>query len=201
MLFDWHISIYDWAIWDSPAEAPQYLQKKKSVCYQTNIYLNIRYFYLGSILQLSFLYSVLIVNSWMCYLPDKYHHCWFNTLIQVYQIVIVFCSLFINFKYWWISELRTLEMPTEGQFWGGQFWVCHSSELPTLDYFDYINFKYSLVAAECHYEFDCSIIVSFTWNCSIRTWMAWISCGIWRKIELKYSLKEKKISLEGKCWH
>ena len=106
MLFDWHISIYDWAIWDSPAEAPQYLQKKKSVCYQTNIYLNIRYFYLGSILQLSFLYSVLIVNSWMCYLPDKYHHCWFNTLIQVYQIVIVFCSLFINFKYWWIAHPR-----------------------------------------------------------------------------------------------
>ena len=108
MLFDWHISIYDWAIWDSPAEAPQYLQKKNSVCYQTNIYLNIRYFYLGSILQLSFLYSVLIVNSWMCYLPDKYHHCWFNTLIQVYQIVIVFCSLFINFKYWWIAHWRTI---------------------------------------------------------------------------------------------
>ena len=105
MLFDWHISIYDWAIWDSPAEAPQYLQKNNSVCYQTHIYLNIKYFYLDSILQLSFLYSVLIVNSWLCYLPDKYHHCWFNTLIQVYQIVI-FCSLFIHFKYWWIFHPR-----------------------------------------------------------------------------------------------
>ena len=30
------------------------------------------------------------------------------------------------------SELPALEMPFGGQFWGGQFLVCHSSELPAL---------------------------------------------------------------------
>ena len=32
----------------------------------------------------------------------------------------------------WISELPALEMPFGGQFWGRQFWVHHSSELPAL---------------------------------------------------------------------
>ena len=156
MLFDWHIWIYDWAIWDTVGEASQYLQKKNSVCYQTNMYLNITYFYFHPNSFSGTMCIILIVNSLMWNLPVKYNHCWFNTIIQVI---------------------------------GHCFWSLFAS------------IKYSLVAAECHYEFDCSIIVSFTWNCSIRTWMAWISCGIWRKIELKYSLKEKKISLEGKCWH
>ena len=33
---------------------------------------------------------------------------------------------------WWMSELPALEMPFGWQFWGGKFWVRHSSELPAL---------------------------------------------------------------------
>ena len=32
----------------------------------------------------------------------------------------------------YISHLPTLEIPIGGHSWGGQRWVCHSSELPTL---------------------------------------------------------------------
>ena len=56
----------------------------------------------------------------------------FKVMHCSFSLKMSFKSVFLVYQKRLPSELPALEMPFGGQIWGGQFWVCLSSELPAL---------------------------------------------------------------------
>ena len=110
------------------------------------------------------------------------HHIWICILLtpphgsfMVREISISNIFHFI-WSQGWISELLTSEMPTGGQFWGGQLWVSQSSELPTLKslFFSSIGMTPQLVLGVVHSNLYC-ICAKFWQRHALRKFWKFLS--------------------------